>query len=104
LPASLKLSVGESYLDDVGAYHIVGEVTNQGSGKATFVKASGAFYNSSNSVVAADFTYTHPQDLEPGQTAPFEIIVDVPTANEITSASSNVSSKQYSSIIQNETS
>jgi hypothetical protein len=55
LPASLKLSVGESYLDDVGAYHIVGEVTNQGSGKATFVKASGAFYNSSNSVVAADF-------------------------------------------------
>jgi hypothetical protein len=55
LPASLKLSLGESYLNDVGAYHIVGKVTNQGSGKATFVKASGAVYNSSNSVVAADF-------------------------------------------------
>ncbi|MGB8032679.1 MAG: FxLYD domain-containing protein [Nitrososphaeraceae archaeon] len=38
LPASLKLSVGSSHLDDIGSYHIVGEVTNQGNEKATFVK------------------------------------------------------------------
>jgi hypothetical protein len=49
-------------------------------------------------VIAADFTYTDPQDLEPGQTAPFEIIVNAPTANKITSASLNVGSNQYSSI------
>jgi hypothetical protein len=98
LPASLKLSVGDSHLDNIGDFHIVGEVTNQGSGKATFVKISGAFYNSSNSVVAADFTFTDPQDLEPGQTAPFDIIVNAPTANKITSASVNVGSNQYSSI------
>jgi hypothetical protein len=47
LPASLKLSVDDSHLYDIGTYHIVGEVTNQGSQKATFVKVSGAFYNSS---------------------------------------------------------
>jgi len=41
-------------------------------------------------------------DLEPGQTAPFNIIVDSPIAKKITSASLNVGSKQYSSIIQNE--
>jgi hypothetical protein len=104
LPASLKLSAGDSHLDDIGAYHIVGEVTNQGNQKATFVKVSGAFYNSSNAAVAADFTFTDPQDLEPGQAAPFEIIVNAPTANEITSASLNVGSNQYSSVIQNETS
>ncbi|MFL6441058.1 MAG: hypothetical protein ACJ702_03770 [Nitrososphaeraceae archaeon] len=46
------------------AYHIVGEVTNQGNQKATFVKVSGSFYNSSDAVVAADFTYTDPKDLE----------------------------------------
>jgi hypothetical protein len=40
LPASLKLSVGDSHLDNTGAYHIVGEVTNQGSQKATLVKVS----------------------------------------------------------------
>ena len=49
-------------------------------------------------MIAADFTYTDPQDLEPGQTAPFEIIVNAPTANKITSASLNVGSNQYSSI------
>jgi hypothetical protein len=63
LPASLKLSIGDSHLDDIGYSHIVGEVTNQGNQKATFVKVSDAFYNSSNAVVAADFTYTDPQDL-----------------------------------------
>jgi hypothetical protein len=98
LPASLKLSVGDSHLDSIGDFHIVGEVTNQGNQKASFVKVSGAFYNSSNSVVAADFTYTDPQDLELGQTAPFEIIVNAPAANKITSASLNVGSNQYSSI------
>jgi hypothetical protein len=50
-------------------------------------------------VVAADFTYTDPKDLEPGQTAPFEIIVTHATsANKITSALVNVGSTQYSSI------
>ena len=104
LPASLKLSVGDNHLDDIGYYHIAGEVTNQGSQKATFVKVSGAFYNSSKAVIAVDFIYTDPKDLEPGQTAPFEIIVNAPTANEITSASLNVDSNQYSSVVQNETS
>jgi hypothetical protein len=104
LPASLKLSVGDSHLDDIGYYHVVDEVTNQGNEEATFVKVSGAFYNSSNTVVAADFTFTDPKDLDPGQTAPFEIIVNAPTANEIDSASLNVDSKQYSSTVENETS
>ena len=82
-----------------------GEVINQGSQKATFVKISAAFYNSSNVVVAADLTYTDPKDLGPGQTAPFEIVVtSVPiTSNKITSASLNVNSEQYSSIAHNQT-
>jgi hypothetical protein len=105
LPASLKLSVGDSRLDSIGFYHVVGEVTNEGNQKTTFVKVSGAFYNSSNVVVAADYTYTDPKDLEPGETAPFEIIVTSATAaNEITSASLDVDSAQYSSVVQNETS
>src|SRR6266480_3258111 len=44
LPASLKLSVGDSQLDNTGTYHIVGEVTNQENQNVTFVKISGAFY------------------------------------------------------------
>jgi hypothetical protein len=102
LPAALKLSVGDRHLDDTGTFHVVGKVTNQGSQKATFVKVSVAFYNSSNSIVAAVFVYTDPQDLEPGQTAPFNMIVDSPIAKKITIASLNVGSKQYSSIIHSQ--
>jgi hypothetical protein len=104
LPAALKLSVGDSHVDDIGAYHIVGEVTNQGNENATFVQVSGAFYISSDAVVAADFTFTDPKDLEPEQTAPFEITVSAPTAIDISSASLNVENEQYSSIIENKTS
>jgi hypothetical protein len=106
LSSSLELSVGDSHLDSIGFYHVIGEVTNQGSGKATFVKVSGTFYNSSGSAVAADFTYTDPKDLEPGQTAPFEMVVTSATtaANKIAYASVNVGSDQYLSVIQNETS
>jgi hypothetical protein len=104
LPATLKVNVDNSHLHDIGAYHIVGEVINQGNQKATFVKISAAFYNSSNVVVAADLTYTDPKDLGPGQTAPFEIVVTyVPiTSNKITSASLHVNSEQYSSIAHNQ--
>jgi hypothetical protein len=81
------------------AYDTIGVVTNQGSQKP-HLSVSAAFYNSSNVVVAADLTYTDPKDLGPGQTAPFEIVVtSVPaTSNEITFASLNVNSEQYSSI------
>jgi hypothetical protein len=104
LPATLKVNVDNSHLHDIGAYHIVGEVINQGNQKATFVKISAAFYNSSNVVVAADLTYTDPKGLGPGQTAPFEIVVIyVPiTSNKITSASLSVNSEQYSSIAHNQ--
>ena len=99
LPAPLKLNIGDSHLDSIGFYHVVGEVTNQGNQKSTYVKVSGAFYNSSGSVVAAEFIYSDPKDLEPGQTAPFELIVThAATAGKITSALVNVGSTQYSSI------
>jgi hypothetical protein len=105
LPASLRLTIGESHLDTIGAYHIGGKVTNHGSQKATFVKVSGAFYNRTNVVVAADYTYTEPKDLESGQTAPFEIIVTSATyAHQITYASLNADSIQYSVVGHNETS
>jgi hypothetical protein len=73
LPAALKLSVGGSHVDDIGAYHIVGEVTNQGNEKATFVQVSDAFYNSSDAVVAADFTFTDPKDWNQDKQLPLKL-------------------------------
>jgi len=33
---------------------------------AQFVKVTGTYYDSSNQVVATDFTYTNPSDVGPG--------------------------------------
>jgi hypothetical protein len=91
----------EASLDtNTDTYNVIGKVTNQGNQKATFAKVSGAFYNSNNTIIAADFAYTSPQDLEPGETAPFNIIADTPADNEITSSSLNVHSKQYSFLVR----
>ena len=55
--------------------HVVGEVENNTPTLAKFVKVTGTFYNGGNEVVATEFTYTSPQDLDPGDKAPFEIIL-----------------------------
>lgn len=41
----------------------------------TFVKIIATFYDSNNNVVGTDFTYTSPSTLQPGQKAPFDMIV-----------------------------
>jgi hypothetical protein len=61
-----------------------------------------AFYDDKGTVVAAGFTFTEPEDIEAKQTSPFEIIIDEPNAaRKIKSASLNVDSSQYSSMVGN---
>jgi hypothetical protein len=99
LPPFLELSIGDNFIDDIGFYHIVGEVTNNGKDTATYVQVSGAFYNEDNTVVAAGFTFTEPSDIGPAQTAPFEIVVSEDEgAAEIDHASLSLDSAQYSMI------
>jgi hypothetical protein len=71
----LKVLSMNSFIDSIGYFHVVGEVENDTPALAKFVKVTGTFYNKGNEVVATDFTYTSPQDLAPGDKAPFEIIL-----------------------------
>lgn len=64
-----------AYTDSIGSAHIVGEVINQSPVTAKSVKIIVTFYNSYNQVIGTDFTYTQPQDIAPGQRAPFDILV-----------------------------
>ena len=59
----------------LGTLHIVGEVINESFKSMTFVKIIATFYDSNNNVVGTDFTYTSPSTLQPGQKAPFDMIV-----------------------------
>lgn len=64
------------HLGSYGYYYINGEVTNTGTEAVTFVKLVAAMYDSTGALVDTDFTYTDPSDLSPGQTAPFEFMID----------------------------
>ncbi|MDQ6668429.1 MAG: Ig-like domain-containing protein [Thermoproteota archaeon] len=79
---SLRILSHTSYIDSVGAFHVVGEVENNSSKTAKFVEIIGTFYNSNGTVVGTSFTFTKPHDLAPGAKAPFDLILisaSVPT-------------------------
>ncbi len=57
---------------------IVGEVINNGTSEAMFVKIIATFYDKDNKVTDTDFTYagdTSSTPLKAGETAPFEIMI-----------------------------
>jgi hypothetical protein len=53
--------------------NINGEFQNSGAQSLDFVKATATFYEMNNQVIGSDFTYTKPDTLEPGQSAPFKL-------------------------------
>ena len=70
---SIKILSSNDFIDSIGYLHVVGEIENNTPANIQFVKVTGTFYDSSNQVVATDFTYTNPSDIGPGQKAPFEL-------------------------------
>lgn len=71
----LEILSHSSYVDSVGYLHVVGEVKNKASTTAHFVEVIATFYDTKGEVVATSFAYTNPENINPGSTAPFEIIL-----------------------------
>jgi hypothetical protein len=71
-----------NYVDNIGTLHIVGEVINESYQSVSYVRITATFYDSNNSVIGTDFTFTSPSTLQPGQRAPFDLTISegsVPT-------------------------
>ena len=64
-----------NYVASTGSLHIVGEVINESYQPVRFVKITATFYDANNGVIGTDFTYTSPSTLQPGQKAPFDMII-----------------------------
>ena len=73
LPIGLEILSNSSYIDGIGWMHVVGEIKNMGSVRATYVKVIATYYNETGVVVDAEFTFSDPSDIDPNQTAPFDI-------------------------------
>jgi hypothetical protein len=80
---SVTILSHNSYTDDVGYFHVVGEVENNTPDTAEFVQVTGTFYDINNAVVGTQFTYTNPSDIISGGKAPFDLVLtsaSVPTS------------------------
>jgi hypothetical protein len=63
------------YVSSTGSLHIVGEVINESFQPIRFVEITATFYDSNNRMIGTDFTFTNPSTLQPGQIAPFDLII-----------------------------
>jgi hypothetical protein len=63
------------YVSSTGSLHIVGEVINESFQPIRFVEITATFYDSNNRVIGTDFTFANPSTLQPGQRAPFDMII-----------------------------
>jgi len=62
----------DDILDDP-TMDINGEIQNNGTRTLDFVKVTATFYDTTNSVLGSDFTYTDPNTVESGQSVPFKL-------------------------------
>ena len=69
-----SITVQEDFEGDI---KFLGEIKNQGDGKALFVKITFTMKNASGNVIGTDFTYVNSTDLEPGQASSFECYTTV---------------------------
>lgn len=94
--SSLMIVVEETRIDPRGVYFLEGTATNNGNATATNVRVSAAFYDQNDQVVASAIAPVSPQNLEPGQSAPFQLVVmDNPYSGSIASAKLSVESMEY---------
>lgn len=65
-----------SYVDDIGWFHVEGEVENMGGEPAEFVMIVVTLYNASGEIAGTMFTYTDLDTVPPGGTSPFDAVTD----------------------------
>ncbi len=69
----LKILSHSAKIDELGYHEIVGEVQNGGTRKSSFVKVICTYYGAGGKVIGTSFTYTDPDEINVGDSAPFEL-------------------------------
>lgn len=73
-PGQLEIVSHKSYIDSLGWYHIVGEVQNNASAPMKYVEVMAKLYDATATVIGTKLTFTAPDVIFPGGSAPFDII------------------------------
>ena len=76
LTKTLIILSNSSHISLSGFLNIVGEVKNNGSSESTSTRVAATCYDENGKVVAIESGFTDPQNLNPEQTAQFNLMVD----------------------------
>src|SRR5262249_685711 len=63
--------LSQKYNEERFGDKLVGEVLNNGSITAEYVKVSASFYDQNGAIIGSEFTYTEPSTIRPGERAAF---------------------------------
>jgi hypothetical protein len=74
--------LSQRYNNEEFSDKIVGEVLNNGTSTADFVKITASFYDTNGLLVGTEMSYADPYTIEPGSKSPFEIIVSSDSIKE----------------------
>jgi hypothetical protein len=77
-PLRLEILRHQAWLDEAGAYHVSGELRNPVDTAVGGIRIVATYYNPANQVVRVEMALAGVDPLEPGQTAPFELILAGP--------------------------
>jgi len=72
-PIGLKILTNNSYIDEWGDMIINGTIKNIGTETAENLKVIATYYDADGNVMAVEYSYTDPINIEPGLVFPFEI-------------------------------
>jgi hypothetical protein len=61
-------------LDDLGLYHITGQLRNDHGSTVRWVQVAGTLYNAGGIVVGCEPALADPEDLNPSQVGAFDIL------------------------------
>jgi hypothetical protein len=70
----INILSSSGWISSTGSYHISGELQNVGILPVNYVEVTATFYDSSNTVVGTDFTFSALNVIPVGEKSPFDIL------------------------------
>ena len=72
---SISILSHSSYVNEIGSFHVIGEVRNNAATPMEFVEITSTFYDSAGKVVGTGSAFTDIDILRPTETSPFDILL-----------------------------
>lgn len=94
-PQSLHIGSNISYMDGLGLYHVLGEITNGNNSQSTYTYVVATFYDEEGQIITVGRTLVDPVNIPPEGTATFKITVHRDLADKIDSYALVAESSQF---------